>query len=122
MSAGMFYASPSVLPSSFTMIQFMFAYASWLSGKQLVSMMLVANAVLVGWPFVGLLGIPLLLPVERRLPPGRFVVLAGVYAASTLAVMTLVDSAYYGRIHEIESLLLRRLLKACLPSSDAPCF
>jgi len=98
MSAGMFYASPSVLPSSFTMIQFMFAYASWLSGKQLVSMMLVANAVLVGWPFVGLLGIPLLLPVERRLPPGRVVVLAGVYAASTLAVMTLVDSAYYGRI------------------------
>eukprot|EP00871_Galdieria_phlegrea_P002543 jgi/Galph1/328/GphlegSOOS_G5114.1 len=56
---GMFVTATSILPSSFALIILNFAVAFWLVRKFRSAILCVSVASLLGWPFVGLIGVPL---------------------------------------------------------------
>ncbi|CAB1106652.1 GT22 [Ectocarpus sp. CCAP 1310/34] len=109
-SAGMFVSAPALLPSSSSMTLFMLVMAMWLQGQFsraiLVAMLCVFGT---GWPFVGVIFIPMLLNCAwLRLRRGTSFAegLGAATASATWAVIcavaiaslaTWIDSGWYGR-------------------------
>eukprot|EP00903_Cladosiphon_okamuranus_P015722 g14512.t1 len=109
-SAGMFVSAPALLPSSSSMTLFMLVMAMWLKGwfssAILVAMLCVFGT---GWPFVGIIFIPMLLNCAwLRLRRGSSFAegLGAATASATWALTcagavaclaTWVDSGWYGR-------------------------
>jgi len=58
-SAGIFNASTGYLPSSFCMHVVMIVYWFWFQGQELLTVITSAIGVIYGWPFSGVLGIPI---------------------------------------------------------------
>lgn len=57
-SPGMFISSTAYLPSSFSMVFVMAAYTFWLEEQIFCSLLCFCISVLLGWPFVGILAVP----------------------------------------------------------------
>ncbi|CAG0890674.1 unnamed protein product [Cyprideis torosa] len=97
-SPGVFAASSAFLPSSFAMILLSFAYGSWFKGNLEPSIVSVAIATFVGWPFVAVLGLPIALDILFRRKELRLFLKASVIASiCILFPMTQIDSFLYGR-------------------------
>lgn len=96
-SAGLFRSSVEFLPSSFSMICVMFAYAFWMDGGTAAAIGLIALASLLGWVFAAVLGLPLAVHTLARKEFSTFFVSSGLSAAFILAFMCAIDSYHYGR-------------------------
>lgn len=98
-SPAMFISSTAFLPSSFSMLLCMAAYASWWAYKSLwVSVLLVGGASLYGWPFAAIIGIPMMLDMvmnEKQLK--LFIVYSFISLVLLLLPLTLFDSYLYGK-------------------------
>lgn len=62
-AAGTFHANVAFLPSTFSMYGVLLGYGLWFSGRRKAAVFAGAFSVIMGWPFVGLLFIPLGLEV-----------------------------------------------------------
>lgn len=97
-SPGMFRAAVEFLPSSFAMICIVGAYAGWVSDLYGITVALVALASLLGWIFASVLGVPIALDLAlRRGGIVKLVVYATMSGVPLLAVMTSIDSWYFGK-------------------------
>lgn len=97
-SAGMFISSAALLPSSFSMYFSMCALAAWWHQKLKLAIFFTAISVLLGWPFVGLISIPVLIDIIFRRKKFRlFVFWSIVSGVTVLLPMILLDSSYYGK-------------------------
>ena len=65
-SAGMFHASIAFIPSSFTMYAVMLSLASWMRSDYPLAVLCTGVSALIGWPFAGLVAVPLALDVGWR--------------------------------------------------------
>lgn len=96
LSPGTWVASVAFLPSSITMLLVCLVWASWLSQRHCLAIGLGALAVVVVWPFAGLLFVPLGLSALGQRP-----VTALAAAVSSFALWGLlswqVDSSFYGK-------------------------
>lgn len=57
-SSGMFTASSAYLPSTFSMYMLLLSYGNWYKDNFGLSLLFGSIAVCIGWPFVGLVFIP----------------------------------------------------------------
>lgn len=98
-SPGIFRSSVEFLPSSFSMICLMAAYAHWLDDELAMAVTYVAVASLLGWIFAAIMGIPLavyMLCSKRR---AQQLLLSSVVSGVLLGLcMTAADSWHYGRL------------------------
>ncbi len=63
-NVGMFVSSTSYLPSTFSMYLAMMAYSAWLNNfKSRFAILSIGLAVLLGWPFAALLGLPIAIDI-----------------------------------------------------------
>ncbi|XP_014679801.1 PREDICTED: alpha-1,2-mannosyltransferase ALG9-like isoform X2 [Priapulus caudatus] len=98
LSTGMFISSSALLPSSFSMYMTMLAMGGWFLGTFWVSILAVAASAIIGWPFAGVLGIPIAFDlVVRKKRVLYFFKMAGVFGFSILCVSAHIDSTYYGK-------------------------
>jgi alpha-1,2-mannosyltransferase len=96
---GMFISSTAFLPSSFAMYMTMLAVASWLNSSYSISILAVGLGTLVGWPFAGIIGVPIAIDmVLRRGRIGEFMKWTLVWALAILFPLITIDSYYYGRL------------------------
>eukprot|EP00752_Nemacystus_decipiens_P010009 g8924.t1 len=109
-SAGMFVSAPALLPSSSSMTLFMLVMAMWLKGQFSLAILVAMICVFgTGWPFVGIIFVPMLLNCAwLRLRRGSSFAegLGAATASATWALTcagavaylaTWVDSGWYGR-------------------------
>lgn len=94
-SAGMFHAGPAFLPSTFSMYMVMLSYAAFLQDRAFVALFAGAAAVVVGWPFSGLVFLPMGLHMVVEFGVLRAVGKAAAAFAVWIAITVAVDSAYY---------------------------
>ena len=100
LTAGMFHASIAYLPSTFCMYGVMLVYASWMRSEYAVAVFFTGVSALIGWPFAGLLSLPLALDIAWRyltrihLP----ITWAVLTAAICLTPSLLLDYHYYHRL------------------------
>lgn len=62
-NVGMFLSSTSFLPSTFAMYMTMIAYSSWLQSYNRTAILAIGSAVLLGWPFAVLTGVPIAIDI-----------------------------------------------------------
>jgi alpha-1,2-mannosyltransferase len=70
LNVGMFLSSTAFLPSTFAMYCTILAYASLIRRNYSLSIFGIASATLLGWPFAGLIGLPIAIDmcfINRRL-------------------------------------------------------
>lgn len=97
-SVGMFNASTTFLPSSFSMSLNALALAFYLRERWFLATLCTAVSALLGWPFAAVLGLPIV--VEMVLVRGlwlRFLLCALLSGLIVLVPMALVDSIFFGR-------------------------
>ena len=96
---GMFISSASYLPSSFAMCCITLAYAAWLDGCHQTSVLWVAAASIIGWPFAAVLGIPIFWDIVIKNGQFRkfceYFLVAFMY---TISPLVLVDLMLYRRV------------------------
>mmetsp|Transcript_18208 Transcript_18208/g.46227 ORF Transcript_18208/g.46227 Transcript_18208/m.46227 type:complete len:632 (-) Transcript_18208:55-1950(-) len=100
-SPGMFIASTSYLPSSFSMYGTMLVFGYWFSGGSLnglLATIAAAGSGLIGWPFVGVLFVPFGIDSLRKFGVLRVLTWAIVALLIWLVPSVLVDYYYYGKI------------------------
>lgn len=87
-----------MLPSSFAMYACSAALASWWNRQYKASIFFIAIAALMGWPFAGLVGLPIAYDILLRLRKLRFFVTWSIVSAIVLLVpMLVIDSIYFGK-------------------------
>ncbi|KAG5672283.1 hypothetical protein PVAND_002420 [Polypedilum vanderplanki] len=97
-SAGMFISSAALLPSSFSMYFTMAALAAWWHQQYKLAIFFTAISVLLGWPFVGLISLPILYDIIiRRKKIRTFIFWSIISGVTVLLPMIILDSSYYGR-------------------------
>uniref|UniRef100_A0A8C5MQ83 Mannosyltransferase n=1 Tax=Leptobrachium leishanense TaxID=445787 RepID=A0A8C5MQ83_9ANUR len=99
LGTGMFSSAAAYLPSSFCMYTTLIAVTGWYMDKVSVAVLGVAAGAILGWPFSGVLGIPIAF---------EFLILKGKWKSfiswSLLALLILlvplvaIDSYYYGKL------------------------
>ena len=96
-SAGMFHASVAYVPSAFSMYCVMLCWSAWLLDEYALAIFSLGTAVLLGWPFTAVLGVPLALDVlwRYRWRLWQPVAYGAVSAAVILVPSVLVDYHYY---------------------------
>lgn len=98
-SAAVPHAGVSALPSSFVMDAFFIAFGCWLCSHRsrwyaIVSVAVVVVSAVVGWPFAGLLAMPMLLDYLYRFP--ALLLLSGTLFTLTVGFAEhVVDSIFY---------------------------
>uniref|UniRef100_A0A1I8NY71 Mannosyltransferase n=1 Tax=Stomoxys calcitrans TaxID=35570 RepID=A0A1I8NY71_STOCA len=98
-SVGMFISSTALLPSSFAMYFGCSALAAWWTQKYPLAIFFVAIASLLGWPFAGLIGVPIAVDMLLRKRLFRtFFIWAGISFATIAIPMIVIDSTYFGKI------------------------
>ncbi|ESO98754.1 hypothetical protein LOTGIDRAFT_114104 [Lottia gigantea] len=98
-SAGMFVATPAFLPSSFSMYLTFLSMGAWFNGNIKVAILATAASAIIGWPFVGVLGLPIALDIIIR--QKKLLVFIGWSLISLivfLVPMVIIDSQYYGKL------------------------
>lgn len=96
-SAGMFISSAALLPSSFSMYFTMSALAAWWHQKYKLAIFFTAISVLLGWPFVGLISLPIVYDIAiRRKKIRTFIFWSIISGVTVMLPMILIDSSYYG--------------------------
>ena len=107
-NVGMFLSTTSFLPSTFAMYLVMLAYSSWLIGNNRWAIFSIGLAALLGWPFAGLLGVPICLDLclvksvynkksGLLINTLTFGVWAGIFGLLISATMIAVDSYMFGK-------------------------
>lgn len=97
-SSGVFQASPAFLPSSFCMTLTYFTIGAFLNEKWTLGIFCVAFSTLVGWPFVAVLGLPLVVFMLYVKDLKFEFIVSSLLIGSTIAlVQFLTDSYYFGR-------------------------
>lgn len=100
-NVGMFLSSTSFLPSTFSMYLIMNSYSYWFSGQFKGAIFQVALATLLGWPFVSILGLPIILDIlfsmNMKKIFGYFVysIFSGIVISGVIIAF---DSYFYGLI------------------------
>ncbi|KAA0716457.1 Alpha-1,2-mannosyltransferase ALG9 [Triplophysa tibetana] len=99
LSAGMFSSSAAFLPSTFCMYSTVVAMTGWFQGRSSLAVLGIAAGAIVGWPFSGLLGIPIafdLLFLKKKWKD--FILWTLVALLLFLVPVVVVDSYYYGKL------------------------
>lgn len=95
----MFISSTALLPSSFAMYFGCSALAAWWTQKYPLAVFLIAISALLGWPFAGLIGLPIAVDMLLRKRMLRTFFLWAAISAATIAIpMIVIDSSYFGKI------------------------
>ena len=96
-SAGMFHASVAYVPSAFAMYCVMLCWSAWLLQEYALAIFSLGIAVLLGWPFAAVLGVPLALDILWRYRTRLWqpMLYGAVSAAAILIPSVLVDHHYY---------------------------
>ena len=96
---GMFISSASYLPSSFAMYSITLAYAAWLDGCHQASVLWVAAASIIGWPFAAVLGIPIFWDIViKNGQLKKFIEYFFIAFVYTISPLILVDLMLYKRM------------------------
>lgn len=75
------------------------ALAAWWTQKYSLAIFFIAIAALLGWPFAGLIGVPIALDMLIRKRMFRtFFIWAGISFATIAIPMIVIDSTYFGKI------------------------
>ncbi|XP_036345185.1 LOW QUALITY PROTEIN: alpha-1,2-mannosyltransferase ALG9-like [Rhagoletis pomonella] len=98
-SVGMFVSSTALLPSSFSMYFGCAAIAAWWQLKYSLAIFFVAISAILGWPFAGLLGVPVALDMllHKRMWK-TFITWASISAITIGLPMVAIDSTYFGKL------------------------
>jgi alpha-1,2-mannosyltransferase len=97
-AAGMFISSTALLPSSFSMYFTMCALSAWWHQQYKLAIFFTAISVLMGWPFVGLIALPILYDIiVIRKKIRTFVFWSIISGVTVLLPMIILDSSYYGK-------------------------
>ncbi|KAG8386410.1 hypothetical protein BUALT_Bualt03G0145900 [Buddleja alternifolia] len=96
LASGCFFASTSLLPSSFSMYAMSLSSALFLSEKPAAAVAIAATGVILGWPFSVLAFLPVTIySLVRRF---KHAFLSGIVTSIVLvALSVLVDNFYYGK-------------------------
>lgn len=98
-SAGMFISSAALLPSSFSMYFSLCAISAWYHQKYKLAIFFTAISVLLGWPFVGLLSVPIFIDIIIRLRKVRLFLFWSIISGVTILLpMIILDSSYFGKL------------------------
>jgi alpha-1,2-mannosyltransferase len=98
LSAGMFISSSALLPSSFSMYFSISALSAWWHQKYKLAIFFTAISVLLGWPFVGLISVPLIIDIVARRKKLRMFIFWSIISGVTILLpMIILDSSYYGK-------------------------
>lgn len=98
-SAGMFISSAALLPSSFSMYFSMSALSAWWHQQYKLAIFFTAISVLLGWPFVGLISIPIIVDIVFRQRKIRTFVFWSIISGVTILLpMIVLDSSYFGKL------------------------
>lgn len=90
----MFISSTALLPSSFSMYFSMSAISAWYHQKYKLAIFFTAISVLLGWPFVGLMSVPILIDIIIRLKKIRLFVFWSIISGVTVLLpMIILDSS-----------------------------
>lgn len=97
-NAGMFHASTALLPSSFAMYLVMLVTSAWMDQRHFLAVFYGVVAVLCGWPYVGVLFVPLALDTlaTRGVLPSLFV--GAAIGVAVLALELGVNWHFYRRL------------------------
>lgn len=98
-SPGMFVSSIALLPSSFSMYLTMAAMTAWWNQRYKLAIFFVAISALLGWPFAGLVGLPIAVDMlwKRRMFK-TFVLWSAIALVTILVPMVVIDSSYFGKL------------------------
>lgn len=95
----MFISSAALLPSSFSMYFTMSAIAAWWHQQYKLSIFFTAISVLLGWPFVGIISVPILIDIIFRQKRIRMFIFWSIISGVTILLpMILLDSSYFGKL------------------------
>jgi alpha-1,2-mannosyltransferase len=95
----MFISSAALLPSSFSMYFCMAALSAWWHQTYKLAIFFTAISVLLGWPFVGLISVPIIIDILVRLKKVRLFVFWSIISGVTVLMpMILLDSSYFGKM------------------------
>ncbi|XP_011206987.1 alpha-1,2-mannosyltransferase ALG9 isoform X1 [Bactrocera dorsalis] len=98
-SVGMFVSSTALLPSSFSMYFGCAALAAWWQLKYSLAIFFVAISTLLGWPFGGLIGLPIAADILWRKQLWKTFLTWTVISAITIGIpMVIIDSTYYRKL------------------------
>ena len=98
-SPGMYISSTAYLPSSFAMCSVTIAFAAWLDGYEQASVVWIALGALLGWPFVAVLGLPIVWDiVVRKNKMSQFAEYFFVALIFTITPIIIVDLAFYRKL------------------------
>lgn len=99
LSAGMFISSTAYLPSSFCMYMTLLSMGAWFLGHLQVAILSTAASAILGWPFAGIIGVPIALDLLlRRRHYGFFIKWCMVALVLFLVPSIQVDFHYYGKL------------------------
>lgn len=98
-SVGMFVSSTALLPSSFSMYFGCAALSAWWQQSYNLAVFLTAISSFLGWPFAGLLGVPIAFDMLFRQRMFKSFIVWMLISAATIGIpMIVIDSAYFGRL------------------------
>ncbi|XP_077288561.1 alpha-1,2-mannosyltransferase Alg9 isoform X2 [Arctopsyche grandis] len=98
-SAGGFIAGAAMLPSAWCCTLTSLALAAWWKHNYPLAIIFTALSALIGWPFAGLLGLPIAIDlVFKRKQPMLFIQWCGISLLFILGPMVYIDSEYYGHL------------------------
>ncbi|RNA12060.1 Alpha-1-2-mannosyltransferase [Brachionus plicatilis] len=97
-NVGMFLSTTSFLPSTFSLYLITYAYASIYSNNLISSVFAIGLAVLLAWPFVVILGIPVAINFIIYKPIFNFVKITAISGIVILVPLVLIDSFFYGKL------------------------
>eukprot|EP00105_Crassostrea_gigas_P012644 XP_011428699.1 PREDICTED: alpha-1,2-mannosyltransferase ALG9 isoform X1 [Crassostrea gigas] len=99
LSAGMFISSTAYLPSSFCMYMTLLSMGAWFLGHLQVAILSTAASAILGWPFAGIIGVPIAMDLLlRRRHYGFFIKWCMVALVLFLVPSMQVDFHYYGKL------------------------
>ncbi|KAK3094553.1 hypothetical protein FSP39_003298 [Pinctada imbricata] len=99
LSGGMFFASSAYLPSTFCMYFTCISMGGWYLRQYEVAIFGTAISAILGWPFAGILGVPIAIDIVLRKKKVKFFTAGCIVALALFLVPTvLVDSNYYGKL------------------------
>jgi len=97
-SPGMFSASTTYLPSTFSMYGLLIAYGAWFLGRYQLAVIAVALATIMGWPFCVVLTLPLAFDCIMQEGFGQILIAAVSSLFYFLLPTVIIDYTFYKKI------------------------
>eukprot|EP00002_Diphylleia_rotans_P004289 TRINITY_DN1309_c0_g2_i8.p1 TRINITY_DN1309_c0_g2~~TRINITY_DN1309_c0_g2_i8.p1 ORF type:complete len:469 (-),score=73.52 TRINITY_DN1309_c0_g2_i8:267-1673(-) len=95
LAPGMFISTTAFLPSTYSMCVLTFAMSCWFKGRIFRSVTLICISVIVGWPFSGLVALPIIIHILQSRDANYFFVSGCFITVATSIIVVFVDSLYY---------------------------